>query len=99
MSLGDGFVRRFLETVGAWVPSDALTAERRSGFYTELARAQLWSGRADRAFASLQTARRIAPQHTREHAWVREDAATLRRLKRSDAENLSKFAEWCRAGE
>ncbi|MFI2240973.1 helix-turn-helix domain-containing protein [Streptomyces chrestomyceticus] len=99
VSLGDGFVRRVLETVGAWVPSDALTAERRSGFHIELARAQLWSGRADRAFTSLQTARRIAPQHTREHAWVREDAATLRRLKRSDAENLSKFAEWCRAGE
>ncbi|MEV6997521.1 hypothetical protein AB0N62_07435 [Streptomyces sp. NPDC093982] len=42
-------------------------------------------------------ARRIAPQHTREHPWVREDAATLRRLKRTDSESLTNFAEWCAA--
>ncbi|MGW7577492.1 hypothetical protein [Streptomyces sp. NPDC054765] len=34
----------------------------------------------------------------REHRWVREDAATLRRLKRTDAASLSSFAEWCHAG-
>ncbi|WP_244409413.1 helix-turn-helix domain-containing protein [Streptomyces albofaciens] len=99
VSLGDGFVRRALDAIGSWAPPNGLAAERRSGFYIELARAQLWSGQPDQAFASLRTARRIAPQHTREHMWVREDAATLRRLKRSDAESLSKFAEWCRAGE
>ncbi|MEV5594422.1 helix-turn-helix transcriptional regulator [Streptomyces sp. NPDC052496] len=99
VSLGGALVRRVLDTVGAWVPPAGLAAERRSGFYIELARAQLWSGRSEQAFVSLQTARHIAPQHTREHKWVREDAATLRRLKRGDAESLSKFAEWCRAGE
>ncbi|WP_030670467.1 helix-turn-helix domain-containing protein [Streptomyces rimosus] len=99
VSLGDGYARRALDALGSWAPPNGLAAERRSGFYIELARAQLWSGRPDQAFASLRSARRIAPQHTREHIWVREDAATLRRLKRGDAESLSKFAEWCRAGE
>ncbi|MGX8905468.1 hypothetical protein ACR820_09615 [Streptomyces netropsis] len=87
-----------LTTAREWVPPDSLPEERRSGFYIELARAQLWAGRPDDAFASLKTARRIAPQHAREHAWVREDAATLRRLKRGDAESLTRFAEWCQAG-
>ncbi|GLV74193.1 hypothetical protein Shyhy02_21950 [Streptomyces hygroscopicus subsp. hygroscopicus] len=64
-----------------------------------MARAQLWSGLPRDTFESLKVARHIAPQHTRDHPWVREDAATLRRLRRADAESLSNFAEWCHAGE
>ncbi|MFK0151138.1 helix-turn-helix domain-containing protein [Streptomyces sp. NPDC090493] len=97
VSLGDNHVGRALDIGRSWEPPECLPAERRSGFYIELARAQLWSGRADHAFESLKTARRIAPQHTREHPWVREDAATLRRLKRADSESLTNFAEWCAA--
>ncbi|MER7152712.1 hypothetical protein [Streptomyces lydicus] len=97
VSLGDGQVGRALELAREWTPPGYLPAERRSGFYIELARAQLWSGSPDAAFESLKTARRIAPQHVREHRWVREDAGTLRRLKRSDAASLSAFAEWCHA--
>ncbi|MDQ0990540.1 helix-turn-helix domain-containing protein [Streptomyces sp. V3I7] len=98
VSLGDEHVVRALEVADGWKPpQEGLPAERRSAYYIELARAQLWSGRTDDAFASLQTARSIAPQHTREHPWVREDAATLRRLKRADAESLTNFAEWCAA--
>ncbi|MER0481912.1 helix-turn-helix transcriptional regulator [Streptomyces sp. Edi2] len=98
VSLGDGHVGRALRLAREWKPPLNLPAERRSGFYIELGRAQLWSGRPDAAFESLKMARRIAPQHAREHRWVREDAATLRRLKRADAESLSSFAEWCHAG-
>lgn len=98
VSLGDDHLGRALKVAREWAPPRALPAERRSGFYIELGRAQLWSGRADAAFESLKVARRIAPQHAREHRWVREDAATLRRLKRADAESLSNFAEWCHAG-
>ncbi|MGW4205205.1 helix-turn-helix domain-containing protein [Streptomyces sp. NPDC004726] len=98
VSLGGDHASRALGVAAEWKPSDELPAERRSGFYIELARAQLWSGRADDAFESLKVARRIAPQHTREHPWVREDAATLRRLKRADAETLTNFADWCNAG-
>lgn len=97
VSLGDEHVGRALDVAAEWKPPPGLPAERRSGFYIELARAQLWSGLADDAFESLKVARRIAPQHTREHPWVREDTATLRRLKRSDAETLTAFAEWCAA--
>ncbi|MFF1499782.1 helix-turn-helix domain-containing protein [Streptomyces sp. NPDC058316] len=97
VSLGDGHVQRAFDVAREWAPPRDLPAERRSGFYIELARAQLWGGLMDDAFESLKVARRIAPQHTREHPWVREDAATLRRLKRADAETLSNFAEWCHA--
>lgn len=98
VSLGDDHVGRALDVAGEWKPpKEGLPAERRSGFYIELARAQLWSGLADDAFESLKVARHIAPQHTREHPWVREDAATLRRLKRADSETLTNFAEWCAA--
>ncbi|WP_407555510.1 helix-turn-helix transcriptional regulator [Streptomyces sp. Pv4-95] len=98
VSLGDGHLGRALTLAREWKPPRDLPAERRSGFYIELSRAQLWSGRPDAAFESLKVARRIAPQHAREHRWVREDAATLRRLKRADAGSLSNFAEWCQAG-
>ncbi|MFI9551187.1 helix-turn-helix domain-containing protein [Nonomuraea endophytica] len=97
VSLGSDHVRRALDVAREWVPPPDLPAERRSGFYIELGRAQLWAGLPDDAFESLKVARRIAPQHTRDHRWVREDAATLRRLKRADAESLSSFAEWCHA--
>ncbi|WP_369389387.1 helix-turn-helix domain-containing protein [Streptomyces sp. CG1] len=97
VSLGDEHVGRALEIADEWKPPKDLPAERRSGFYIELARAQLWSGLPDDAFESLKVARHIAPQHTREHPWVRQDAATLRRLKRADSESLTNFAEWCAA--
>ncbi|EFF94059.1 conserved hypothetical protein [Streptomyces sp. e14] len=97
VSLGGDHVGRALDVADTWEPPKDLPAERRSGFYIELARAQLWSGLADDAFESLKLARHIAPQHTRQHPWVREDVSTLRRLKRSDAEALTNFAEWCSA--
>ncbi len=97
VGLGDDHVGRALDIASEWKPDKDLPAERRSAFYIELARAQLWTGLADDAFESLKVARHIAPQHTREHPWVREDAATLRRLKRADSESLTNFAEWCAA--
>lgn len=97
VSLGNDHVHRALHLARGWKPPAGLPAERHSGYYIELARAQLWSGHTDDAFTSLKTARAIAPQHTREHPWVREDAATLRRLKRADAEALTTFTQWCAA--
>lgn len=97
VSLGGEHVGRALDVASEWKPPKDLPAERRSGFYIELARAQLWSGFADDAFESLKVARNIAPQHTREHPWVREDAAKLRRIRRADVESLTNFAEWCAA--
>lgn len=98
VSLGDPHLQQALDIAREWKPpKEEVPAERRSGFYIELARAQLWSGLRDDAFESLKVARRIAPQHTREHPWVREDAAILRRLLRADRESLTNFTEWCHA--
>ncbi|MGM9442035.1 helix-turn-helix domain-containing protein [Streptomyces murinus] len=97
VSLGGDHVSAALGITHEWKPPTSLAAERRSGFYIELARAQLWAGMPDSAFESLKVARRIAPQHTRDHPWVREDASTLRRLRRADSETLTSFAEWCAA--
>jgi transcriptional regulator with XRE-family HTH domain len=97
VSLGSDHAGRALDVAREWKPPQALPAERRSGFYIEMARAQLWAGRADAAFEALKVARKIAPQHTRQHPWVRQDAGTLRRLKRADSEELTNFAEWCAA--
>ncbi|MER6350104.1 helix-turn-helix domain-containing protein [Streptomyces sp. NPDC001595] len=94
VSLGQDYVQRALSVAEEWTPPESLPAERQSGFWIELARAQVWAGKPDDAFESLKVARSIAPQHTREHPWAREATATIRRLKRADAESLTSFAEW-----
>lgn len=94
VSLGPDHVDRAFAVAESWSPSVDLPAERRSGFWIELARAQLWGGRMNDAFDSLRTARAIAPQHTREHPWARETAGTLLRLRRTDEESLTRFAAW-----
>jgi transcriptional regulator with XRE-family HTH domain len=94
VSLGEDHVQRAFDVAQEWEPPEHMPAERRSGFWIELARAQVWAGRPDDAFESLKVARTIAPQHTREHPWAREAAATVRRLKRADAESLTSFAVW-----
>lgn len=94
VSLGGDHIATALSLAREWKPSGDLPAERRSGFYIELAVGQLAAGRTDDAFESLKVARSIAPQHTREHPWARETAGTLRRLKRADADSLTSYAEW-----
>jgi transcriptional regulator with XRE-family HTH domain len=94
VSLGGAHVQRAIRIAQEWAPPRDLLAERRSGFYIELSRAQLWSGLRADAFESLRVARRIAPQHTREHPWAREVTETLLRLSRADREGLAPFAEW-----
>ncbi|MEU6121444.1 helix-turn-helix transcriptional regulator [Streptomyces sp. NPDC047123] len=94
VGLGQGYVDRAFTVARRWAPSADIPAERRSGFWIELARAQVWGGRFDDAFESLKVARSIAPQHTREHPWARETTATLERVKRADEESLHQFAVW-----
>ncbi|MFF3730052.1 helix-turn-helix domain-containing protein [Streptomyces sp. NPDC002476] len=94
VSLGRDHVDRALRVATEWKPPVGLPAERRSGFYIELARAQEWAGLQADAFESLKAARAAAPQHTREHPWARQVIGNLRRFHRSDAESLSYFAHW-----
>ncbi|MFI0448370.1 transcriptional regulator [Actinomadura sp. 6N118] len=86
-----------IEAAGNWAPPDTLPAERRSHFFIDLHRAQLWLGLRDDAFESLQVARRIAPQHVREHSYVRDGLVTLLRLHKAPSHALIRYAEWARA--
>ncbi|MFE3560403.1 helix-turn-helix domain-containing protein [Streptomyces sp. NPDC059193] len=94
VSLGRDHIGHVLDLAREWRPGEEIPAERRSGFWIEVARAQLWSGNPDGAFESLKEARKHAPQHVREHPWAREDIAKIRRLKRADTESLTAYAEW-----
>ncbi|MDX6743610.1 helix-turn-helix transcriptional regulator [Actinocorallia sp. A-T 12471] len=95
VELGDGV--RAVEAAESWEVPASLPAERRSHFYIELARAQLWLGQRDASLQSLQEARRIAPQHVREHRQVRDALATLIRLYTSPPHALLSYAEWAKA--
>lgn len=95
VELGRG--EQALDLAQDWVPSHGLPAERRSHYYIDLAQAQLWRGWRNDAFESLQIARRIAPQHTREHPRVRKALTALLRLHLSPPEALVSYADWARA--
>ncbi|MEZ0090986.1 helix-turn-helix domain-containing protein [Streptacidiphilus sp. EB129] len=77
-----------------WKPPLELPAERRSHYYIDVARAQLWQNLGDDAFESLRVARRIAPQHCHEHPQVHETMRSLVRTKSSDRESLIGYAKW-----
>jgi transcriptional regulator with XRE-family HTH domain len=94
VELGHG--QRALDLAQEWAPSHDLPAERRSHYYIDLAQAQLWRGWRNDAFESLHVARRIAPQHTREHPRVREALTTLLRLHLSPPQALVSYADWAR---
>ncbi|MGK5555220.1 helix-turn-helix domain-containing protein [Actinomadura kijaniata] len=95
VELGDA--ARAVEVAAQPVGLDDLPAERRSHHHIEVARARLWLGLRDEAFDSLQEARRTAPQHVREHPYVRDILVTLLRLHVSPPHALVAFAEWARA--
>jgi transcriptional regulator with XRE-family HTH domain len=90
--LGDG--KAVLRQAAEWRPPPTVPAERRSHYFIELARAQLWAGHRDDTLASLLAARQIAPQHTRHNPRVHETARTLVRLHRHPSDTLLGFARW-----
>lgn len=69
-------------------------ASRAAHHKAEIARAQLWTGRADAAFRSLQEARRLAPQQIRYSASVRDTVASLVSAKRAAPDTLANYAAW-----
>lgn len=78
----------------AWEPPADVPAERRSHHFIDVAAAQLASGDRHQAFASLQQARRIAPNHTRFHPTTRATAEALQRADRSADDSVTGFARW-----
>jgi len=93
-----GAVPVVLKLAQAWQPPRTLPAERRSHYYIELARAQLWAGQRSGALSSLQTAQKVAPQHARCNAAVRETVTILMRIQRHPPEPLMSFAAWAGIG-
>lgn len=71
-----------------WPPS------RLAHHYADVAWAQLWTGRTEESFKSLQRARRLAPQQTRYHPTVRETWAGLESAKRRMPDTFSNFGSW-----
>ncbi|WP_203981282.1 helix-turn-helix domain-containing protein [Planosporangium flavigriseum] len=69
--------------------------ERTSHHYIDLARGWLYNGdRGEKALACLNTARRLAPQQTRNHPMVRETLLALARVERRSTGSLREFTHW-----
>lgn len=71
-----------------WPPS------RLAHHHAEVARAQMWTGRTEPAFKSLQLARKLAPQQTRYHPTVRETYAGLEAAKRRMPDTFNNYGAW-----
>ncbi|MFE2600095.1 helix-turn-helix domain-containing protein [Streptomyces sp. NPDC059396] len=69
-------------------------ASRRSHHHAELARAQMWTGDLDQAFANLLRARKAAPQQARYHQTVRETYAGLEAAKRQLPDSFLSYGSW-----
>ncbi|MEU4384592.1 helix-turn-helix transcriptional regulator [Promicromonospora sp. NPDC023805] len=74
--------------------SSAVPAIRAGHHYMDLARAYLWQNRNEQALASLQQARKVAPQQTRHHPTTREVLRMLTRAHRHANEPLVRFNAW-----
>ncbi|UGT60805.1 helix-turn-helix domain-containing protein [Nocardia asteroides] len=69
--------------------------ERVGHHYIDLARGHLLNGDRQRAFAALQTAKKITPTQTRYHPMVRETVRTLARQEARATDTVRGFAAWC----
>ncbi|MEW2707076.1 helix-turn-helix transcriptional regulator [Streptomyces koyangensis] len=69
-------------------------ASRRAYHYAEVARAQVWTGHTDEAFANLLRARKIAPQQSRYHPMVRETYLALDAGKRRLPDSFISYGVW-----
>ncbi|MEC4016200.1 helix-turn-helix domain-containing protein [Streptomyces sp. H27-D2] len=72
----------------------ALPPSRIGHHHADVARAQLWAGKPDAAYASLRRARAAAPQQTRYHPMVRQTMEGLASHYRNVPDNFSNYAAW-----
>ncbi|MGY6658663.1 helix-turn-helix domain-containing protein [Amycolatopsis sp. TRM77291] len=68
VELGD--VGAALRLASGWTPPTTMPAERRSHFYIDLGRAFHLADQSERVLRAFREARRIAPEHVREHPQV-----------------------------
>lgn len=81
-------------TGGEWAPPASTVGERSSHHHIDVASAKLAVGDRAGAFADLQRARKIAPNHTRFHPSVRETTGALLRIETHPSNELSSFGSW-----
>ncbi|MER7703604.1 helix-turn-helix transcriptional regulator [Kitasatospora sp. NPDC097605] len=74
--------------------SEDWPASRAAAHIAEVARAQLWIGRAEASLRSLQRARELAPQQMRYHPMVRETITGLVSAHRTTPGTLTGMAHW-----
>ncbi|MEV6007284.1 helix-turn-helix transcriptional regulator [Streptomyces sp. NPDC051976] len=77
-----------------WAPPTATVGERSSHHHIDVASAKLAEADRAGAFAELQSARRLAPNHTRFHPSARETASALVRAEMHPSNDLTSFAAW-----
>ncbi|WP_282695506.1 helix-turn-helix transcriptional regulator [Streptomyces sp. CC208A] len=77
-----------------WQLPAGIVAERASHHHIDVAAARLAEGDRAGAHRDLLEARRLSPNHSRFHPTVRNTAATLVRLDRSQDDALVGFAKW-----
>lgn len=75
------------------LPADVAPV-RAGRWYMDVAKGWLDYGNRAKAFSALQSARRVAPEQTRNHPQVREILQTLIHLERYSKEPLAGFASW-----
>ncbi|GAB7032438.1 helix-turn-helix transcriptional regulator [Streptomyces sp. NPDC021749] len=87
---------KYAEAVQAAGGADlsTLPPSRVGHHHADVARAQMWSGRPDDAYASLRRARTVAPQQTRYSPVVRQTMEDLTSHYRSVPDSFSHFAHW-----
>jgi transcriptional regulator with XRE-family HTH domain len=78
---------------GVEIPAD-WPRSRASHHHAELARALMWTGRAEQAFRELQRAREAGPQQTKYHPMVRETYESLDAAQRRAADSFASFGSW-----
>ncbi|NEA56630.1 helix-turn-helix domain-containing protein [Streptomyces sp. SID13666] len=79
---------------GEWSPPMSTVGERSSHHHIDVASAKLTVGDRPGAFADLQRARKLAPNHTRFHPSVRDTAAALLRMDSHPSNELASFGNW-----
>ncbi|MFE8940952.1 helix-turn-helix domain-containing protein [Streptomyces sp. NPDC007872] len=67
---------------------------RKSHHWAEVARAQMWTGRLEASFASLQKARKAAPQQAKYHPLVRDTYASLEAAHRRLPDSFLSYGSW-----
>lgn len=75
-------------------PPRGWAASRKAAHLVDRARAEMETGRTERALGSLLKAREMAPQQTRYHPRVRETVRALLHLRRQAPDRLARMASW-----